>query len=419
MTDTLEGRLHPITPWRRAWAITATVAMFVFRDLPELAESAREWPRWLLALLIAGVALLAAGYGYGSWRKTSYRLTQDALHYSSGIVFHRRRRFELAHLQAADIRRPLLGRLIGVCTLRLSVAGQSSDLAYLGTRQAAILHRALLSSMARDTMPESKSHNEDTARTLMSVSPRMLTLAIVLDARIMISAAGMLLAGLMPYLLSTEPLALFSLAGVLAPVWRMTARAWIHWFGWRVTQEPGGYRTEFGLFDTQHHTLRHQRTQSLLLEQPVLWRRKNWVRISVATAGHAPQLLAPVATYQEAQHLVRGLYGQGAVDAMETACPAPHRARWATPFSRALSYRAASGFLCVWRGLFLRNVVQLCPASKIQGVGLLQGPWQRRLRLATVRIELAGGPRLKARHRDADEAAAIAMAARVSSIRAH
>lgn len=306
-----------------------------------------------------------------------------------------------------------------MCTLRLSVSGQSSDLAYLSNRQAAVLHRALLVSMAGDTAPDSSPRREDTTRPLISVPPRMLALAIALDARIMASAAAMLVVGLLPYLLSTEPLALFSLAGVLGPVWRMTARSWIHWFGWRVSTEPGGYRTEFGLFDTQHHTLRHQRTQALLLEQPVLWRRKNWVRVSLATAGHAPQLLAPVATYQEARHLVHDLYGPGAVDAMETAGPAPHRARWATLFSRALSYRATSGYLCVWRGLFLRNVVHLCPAAKIQGVGLLQGPWQRRLRLATVRIELAGGPCLKARHRDAEEAAAIAAAARASSIAAH
>ncbi|WP_457470082.1 PH domain-containing protein [Streptomyces sp. TE4109] len=63
--------------------------------------------------------------------------------------------------------------------------------------------------------------------------------------------------------------------------------------------------------------------------------------------------------------------------------------------------------------------LHLRPVSKTQGVGLLQGPWQRHLRLAMVRIELADGPRLKARHRDADEAAAIAAAARASSINAH
>lgn len=418
MTATVEGRLHPITPWRRAWAITATVTMILLRDLPEWTKSAEQLPLWLLVLLIAGVAALAFAYGYGSWRKTSYRLTTDALHYSTGIVFHRRRRFELAHLQAADIRRPLLARLIGVCTLRLSVSGQSSDLAYLSNRQAAVLHRALLVSMAGDTTPGSPPRHEDATRPLISVTPHRLALAIVLDVRTMGSAALMLVVGLLPYLLSTEPLALFSLAGVLGPVWRMTARAWIHWHGWRVTAEPGGYRTEFGLFDTQHHTLRHQRTQAVLVEQPILWRRKDWVRISLATAGHAPQLLAPVATYQEARHLVHDLYGPGAVEAMETPGPAPRRARWATLFSRALSYRATTGYLCVWRGLFLRNVVHLCPAAKVQGVGLLQGPWQRHLGLATVRIDLAGGPSLKARHRDAEEAAAIAAAARASSLTA-
>ncbi|MFF3959130.1 PH domain-containing protein [Streptomyces sp. NPDC001890] len=63
--------------------------------------------------------------------------------------------------------------------------------------------------------------------------------------------------------------------------------------------------------------------------------------------------------------------------------------------------------------------LHLRPVSKDQGVGLLQGPWQRNLRLATVRIDLADGPRLNARHRDTDEAAVIAAAGRASGIDAH
>lgn len=63
MTAIVEGRLHPITPWRRAWAITATVAVVVLRDLPEWTESAKQWPLWLPGLLIASVAALASAYG--------------------------------------------------------------------------------------------------------------------------------------------------------------------------------------------------------------------------------------------------------------------------------------------------------------------------------------------------------------------
>ncbi|MER5372620.1 PH domain-containing protein [Streptomyces sp. NPDC002553] len=59
----------------------------------------------------------------------------------------------------------------------------------------------------------------------------------------------------------------------------------------------------------------------------------------------------------------------------------------------------------------------LCPTSKIQNVVTSEGPWQRRLGLASVHLSSAGGPALVARHRDGDEAMRIAN--RVLSSSAH
>ncbi|MFK0047970.1 PH domain-containing protein [Streptomyces sp. NPDC090741] len=406
----IEGRLHPVTPWRRAWALTCAVVAFVFRDLPEWFRQAQHWPRWFLVLVAALVSL--AGAAYGSWRVTSYRLTADALHYRTGILFQRRRRFELKHLQAADIHRPLLGRLFEVCTLHLSVSGQSNNLAYLNHDQAEQLRAALVERMSADALapraPGSEPAHEEGGQVLLAVQPKTLALSLVMDASTMLKAVLLLVSGLVPYAVSKEPFALLSVAGVLGPVWRMTGRLWPRWHGWTLTREPGGYRADFGLFDTRHQTFRHARTQAVVLEQPWLWRGRDWVRVLVATAGYRqPQILAPVATREEAERLVAELLGQRAVEVMNASEPAPRRACWATAFSRALSYRVDSGHVSVWRGMFLRNEIHLAPVDKIQKVVAAQGPWQRRLSLATVWIHFAGGEAAAACHRDAAEAIAI------------
>ncbi|WNI20069.1 PH domain-containing protein [Actinacidiphila sp. ITFR-21] len=407
----LEGRLHPITPWRRAWATVTGAVLFFFRDAESWIKSAETWPRWVLALAAAAVSLFGAGYGYLSWRKTSYQLTDDALHVRAGILFHRRHRFVLDHLQAADIHRPLLGRWIGVCSLRLSVSGQSAMLSYLSEADASALRSALLRRMSGDasTSDEPVAEPELVEPPLLVVPARRLALSILLEAHTMIRVGIVVIGGLVPYLIFHEPLALLSLAGSAGAVWKMTYGRWPRYHGWTLTAAPGGYRAEYGLLDRRHQTYRHQRTQAITLVQPLLWRRRGWVQILLSTAGyHHPLLLVPVATLDEAERLTADLYGPDAVQLLNTQTPAPRRARWATPWSHVLSCNVSSEFVSVWHGLFLRNVRTLCPTSKTQNVETSQGPWQRRLGLATVHLAVAGGPALSGRHRDADEAQRIA-----------
>ncbi|MFD7898997.1 PH domain-containing protein [Streptomyces sp. NPDC059743] len=408
----LEGRLHPITPWRRALATITGAVLFFFRDAESWVKSAEGWPRWVLALAAAAVSLAGAVYGYLSWRKTSYQLTDDALHVRTGILFHRRHRFVLDHLQAADVHRPLLGRWIGVCSLRLSVSGQSATLSYLSEADASALRSALLRRMSGDTPAASEqvAESEELAEPPLLVVPaRRLALSILLEAHTMVRAGIAVIGGLVPYLIFHEPLALLSLAGSAGAVWKMTYGRWPRYHGWTLTAAPGGYRAEYGLLDRRHQTYRHQRTQAVTLVQPLLWRRRGWVQILVSTAGyHHPLLLAPVATLAEAERLIADLYGPDGVQLLNTQTPAPRRARWATPWSHVLSCSVSSDHVSVWHGLFLRNVRTLCPTSKTQNIVTSQGPWQRRLGLATVHLAVAGGPVLSGRHRDAGEAQRIA-----------
>ncbi|MFE4512601.1 PH domain-containing protein [Kitasatospora sp. NPDC056783] len=413
----MKGRLHPVTPWRRTWAAATGAVTFLFRDMHDWIDLVVDLPAWVLALTAGLVTLLAASYGFTSWLRTSWQLTPQALQVHSGILFHRHRRFELAHVQEVDVHRPLLGRLIGVCTLRVSVAGRSADLAYLGMVQAQALRTEMRRHMAASAEPAHRqAARPDDAREILSVPARMLGLSILLDAHTMAHVAAALALGAVPYLVLGEPLALLSLAGSLGWAWKLTAGRWPAWHGWTVTAHRSGYRVDHGLFNHRHSTLRHERIQAVVLTQPVLWRRRDWVRISLAVPGHRGlAMLAPVATRRQAEELVEGLWGEEAVEVVRAQCPTPRRARWATLRSRMLSAVVRPGFAAVWRGLFLRSVVHVWPAAKVQQVEVVQGPWQRRLGLATVEIALAGGPNPAARHRDVIEAAHLAEQLRARS----
>ncbi|WP_233289970.1 PH domain-containing protein [Kitasatospora sp. MBT66] len=331
-------------------------------------------------------------------------------------MFRSRRRFELGHIQEVDIHWPLIGRLIGVCTLRVSVAGSSARLAYLGAEQAQLLRAEIRRHMAAPA-GQQVSRPAFTGE-LLSVPGRMLAQAILLDARTMTRVLKAVALGFVPYLLLGEPLALLSLAGSLGWVWRMTAGRWPALYGWTVTALQGGYRIDHGMLERQHTTLRHERIQAVLITQPVLWRRRDWVTVSVALPGQAGlTTLAPVATRHQAEDLVERLWGATAVEAVRTRAPAPQRARWVTARSRVLSAVVLPGYAAVRRGLFLRSVVHVWPTAKVQQVAVEQGPWQRRWGLASVDIAASGGPHPVARHRDAGEAAQLAEALRAESRR--
>ncbi|MEU6405392.1 PH domain-containing protein [Streptomyces sp. NPDC046985] len=317
-----------------------------------------------------------------------------------GILFHRRRRFELAHLQEADTHRPFLARWLGMCSLRLSVSGQSAHLSYLSDTQAAVLRSALRRHMATEVPASGAATTAAESDVMLSVPARMLGMSLLLEVHTWFAAAVSIALGLVPYAVFHQPLTLLSAAGSLGATWRLTASRWPRWHGWTLTAEPGGYRADYGLFDRQHQTLRHQRTHAVELSQPLLGRRRGWVRISLATAGHqSPLLVAPVATWEQAEQLVRSLYGANGAELLRVRTPSPRRARWATLWSHVLSCTANAEYLCIWDGWFLRNRIHLAPVPKAQSVEVTQGPWQRFLRLATVRVALAGGSDFIARHR--------------------
>jgi putative membrane protein len=195
-----------------------------------------------------------------------------------------------------------------------------------------------------------------------------------------------------------------------------TFSSFSRYFGFTVAQSPDGLRLRHGLASVSSQTVPPGRVQAVEMSQPLLWRRRGWVRVTLNVAGLASrqeegrveQVLLPVAPREVAAQLI-GLVLPGVDLGALDFEPAPDRARrrawlqWAS-----LGVAHDERVLVAGRGLLTRRWA-IIPHARTQSVGVTQGPWQRRLDLASVRIDTTPGPvRVAGLHRDAREARAIA-----------
>jgi putative membrane protein len=175
----------------------------------------------------------------------------------------------------------------------------------------------------------------------------------------------------------------------------------VRFFGFTVAESPDGLRLRSGLTSTQAQTVPPGRVHAIEYEQPLLWRRKDWVRVQITIAGAVglqdgqqsgtTGTLLPVAPRELAESVVdRVLPGLGTMD--YEWVPAPSRVRVRAPWQwRNLATAASAAAFAARRGRIVRRVA-VVPHARTQSVHLSQGPWQRRLDVATLRIDVAPGP---------------------------
>jgi len=405
---TQSRRLHPLTPFARGWAAMVAAGVFFGQDALRALDAVR-----LIGTLIA-VAVLGSAYGLLSWWFTRYVIEGDDLRVDSGVLFRRTRHVRLSRLQAVDVVRPLVARFLGLAELRLEVAGGSDSegrLAYLSEPDAQRLRAELLARAAGvrpDTpeAPERVLHHVPVNRVVGSIALSVWLVGALLGGLVVLAAAVVF--GQPAILVTLAPAAL----GTVAGAWREFSLA----FDFTVAESPDGLRLRHGLVEHRSQTVPPGRVQSLRIVEPFLWRRVGWARVEVNVAGYAgggsnaaqrTSVLVPVAPRQEALAVVARILPGVEVDAVPLR-GVPRRARWRAPVTwRALACGADSTVFVARRGLFRREL-DVIPHGKTQSVRLTQGPWQRRLRLATAHLDTTPGPvHVNAAHRDAAEARQI------------
>ncbi len=393
-----------------------TVLVHVFRSIPVLlgvgvvavAQSGgallADFP--IVPVLIVGVLLVVAVAGlvgigsYLSWSRRFYYFDDAGdLRVDSGVITRQQRRLALSRLQSVDVNQPLLARVVGMAEIRVEVAGAGDSrvlLQYLTLQEAQRLRDEVL-ARAAGLRPDVGTAPQN---VLVSVPTSDLVVSLLLSSTTLVGVLAT--AGIVAVVVLTEGAvglaALLVTGGV--PIFAAFGQ-FVRFFGFTVAESPDGLRLHSGLTSTQAQTVPPGRVHAIEYEQPLLWRPKGWVRVQLTIAGAATEenqqsggttgVLLPVAPREVAEAVVDRVVPGLAVPDLEWTF-APDRARFRAPIQwRHLATAADDRVFACRRGRLVRRLTLVLHA-RTQSVHLTQGPWQRRLDLATVQVDIAPGP---------------------------
>jgi putative membrane protein len=398
--------------------------------------------------LIINLALIAIVFGAGvvSWLVTRWQLTGGVLRIETGLIRRQSRRFPLSQVQAIDVVQTGLARVLGLAELRLRMAGADSSggrLASLPLAEAELLRQRLLmtagltsaataaesgsaapagpgtggsgpggtvTGTAANGLPAAATpqvaYRADAAaavidtggpeRQLFRVQSGRLAAAILLSqtgayaaAAVAAFALAIAIIGKTAVVVSFLPVGL----GVVLAVWRRFNGD----YGTVVAAAPDGLRLRSGLVQTTAETIRPGRVQGVRLVEPLLWRPLGWCRLEADVAGPRQRrenrsesqrlrTLIPVGSRSEAELMLGELLSSQPMPSRR----APRAARWKAPLTyHFLAWGGDDRQVTAARGRVCRTTTWV-PLEKVQSVRWVQGPLQRRLGLASVRLDVAG-----------------------------
>jgi putative membrane protein len=398
-------RLHPLSFLvRLGRAVVPLVAVLV---IPQYGDE-----RTNLIIHLVTIAVLALA-GVVSWVVTRWRVEDGTLRVESGLLKRESQRLPLSRVQAIDIIRPGLARVLGLAEVRLRTAGQEGDagrLAYLRVDEAERV-RARLLALAHGVHPDAPPPPEV---PLYAQRTGRLTAAVALSRPFAVLAAVAVGVGITALFSPRVAVGLVTtwIAYVLA-VATLVWRRFNGGYGLQVGEAADGLRLRSGALETTAETIPRGRVQALVLTEPLALRPWGLVRLQVDVAGHAKnreerqsdtrqlRAVVPAGDPADAERLLDRLLADRPVRPV----PPPVRARWKSPLRyHWLGVDWNAGAVAVHGGRVTRRTVWV-PLAKVQSLRLVQGPVQRRLRLATIHVD-AAGRRVTASIRDRDVAEA-------------
>lgn len=438
-------RFHPLSPLLRGGLFLVAVLGYLFTQVlddvlssltgtqdrpgrgggPQGGQEVDDWllghPIYLLLGLGAGLLVVGAA-GAASWWFTRFRLGESTIELRTGAVFRQHRQIRYARVQAVSINRPILARVAGLSEVRVESAGGDSSnvrLAYLRHAEALDLESTLLGLVRESSSAPSRGRTDRTAAAVGEdaapagpATPG--TGPLLVDMPFGRLLASTFLSWTTIFVLLTVPVALLLagfgalgvLGGFVVPIFFAAVNRVRHvltWSNLTVRRTGDALAVAHGLTDVSTSTVPVERVQAVELSQPWLWRWAGWWRLSVNVAGVQfggdaitdAGVLVPVGTSAEIRAtldaLSQGLEVDGIDGAMHGELPgrayrSPRAARWLDPATWRRNGTVLEHEVVIVRRGWPGRVVQVVPHGRIQSMGLEQGPLQRRLDLAQVRL---------------------------------
>ena len=434
--------------------IRRSLSAFVVPGIAVLAS--RGLSIQTIVLIVLGaliVAVLAALWGFLSWRATTYEVSGGAFHLRRGVIQKNERTIPLEHVQSVDTVQGIVQRFFGVVELRVETAGggtsePDASLPALGRADAEALRREI-EGVRREPV-------EEAAKTtvLRRLGSRELLIAGATSGQIgvafsLIAVVSQLFDDLLSENLALrffESLAPRSVAAALLLVAAFGLFAWLLAIagtilahaGFTLSRERGFLYIKRGLLERREATIPLARIQAVRIVEGLLRQPFGLASLRVESAGYGEAsgvstTLFPLLTREDAEKLLLDAAPEFAV--APTLAPLPARAlrryvfRTAAPvlilgaasalvsslafdlavvwgfaalllvFPAAvygwLRYRDAGwayeGEILVVRSRLLARTTAVAPRRRLQSREVIVSPLQRRARLATFRARVASG----------------------------
>jgi putative membrane protein len=412
-------RLHPLSPIVRVAPALGAVLLVLAENL----NSRNQGHHQTTALIEAAILVLLLVRGYVSWLVTRWQIEDGVLRIESGLLRRTSRRFPPEQLQAVDTVRPLVARIFGLAEVRVRMAassGRSGRLSYL-QEPAAEAVRARLLALAHGVAEHTPPPPE---RVLLSIDTGRLI------ASILLSGLGIILEMVIVALVAlavVDPAALgaalsggaTALIGLGTTVFRRLNSD----YQLTVAEAPDGLRLRSGLLQTTAETIPRGRVQGVRMIEPLLWRPLGWCRLVVDVAGkqrsghenrsvgQTLRAVLPVGDRAQAAWLLDRILPGVPTDLH----PPPRRARWKSPLRYHYLSWGGDGTYAVTTSGRVRRVTDWVPLAKVQSIRRVEGPVQRRLRLATMHLDTAGRS-IHAILRDRDRAECARLVAELPAV---
>lgn len=450
MSDVAQPRrLHPIIPL--VMLIKQLPEMLV--PMVGVVAVAQDEGLGMVLLGVGALLLVLLAIRILAWWRFTYTLLPNEMYIESGIVSRNRRSIPWERVQDVEIERGVLAQMFGLAKVKLETGASGSDeglLDLIALNDALALRDEV---RARRGIVVAASAQEETAEppVFKMTVPRILQAGLFNFSVIWLAV----IIGTIQYFKDLLPwsmddieewiglhqdeiwgfvspativlaLVLFLVLGTIAGVIEMFVRN----FGFTLSLEGRTLRRVRGLFTRSEVAIPLRRIQGARTAAHWLKRRLSLCRVDVQTMGGGSsggvQELAPLANAGEAQHVlaIAGRFERISPEVFQPVAPVH---RWYDAQLEALPLALivlAAGFfwMPIWWGLAfvaLLGAVQvigawphgwrlegdvlhvrqgwftqdhwMLPLASVQSVSLGTGPVQRRLGLATIAIDSAGG----------------------------
>ncbi len=410
-------RLSPLTPLVRSAIFFVAAAYTGGRQVLE--------ERQFTGAAIAAAAVLAAGavFGFASWYRTRFRITDTELRIDTGVFNRRSRRVRLDRIVEIGVSQPFVARLLGLAELKIETATAEAEvsLAYLPLPEAHHVRRVLLEQRDVARAEESAEAGVDGGAVPHVEPVPLVRVPLSWQLKGLLASGetvGLLVFGLVVVGMVSAGVSLGAFGIGLATFGGAAlslARKLVGWWDWRVAVVPTGVQVRHGMFSLTTHTFNVERLQGVRITEPLLQRPFGLARLEVSVAGglkdggggeESSGIALPVAPKELVWRLASDLIGADP-DLVTLSAP-PRRASWLRPLGRPwLAFGMDERLVVSRAGLFARRT-DLVPLARVQSLRLVQGPVQRWLRLASVHADSPVGlVHAQGLHRDPAEARSL------------